>query len=646
MLNSWKIENKSNIKVRDEDSRNTEAVQTRKKNVHRDEAQLVIRKIDTNLTQLKLSTKRKIKDKFKKHNKSESNGTSKNFSFPYTSPTKNETIDEEKEQKEIKEILDSSKVLKTVVRPRPRVPENIPARYAEKLTKIMKNNLSDVKQKEVLSRSTHEYCTNSPFNQLLRNFNEFVLIVNDRVDNRDDANILIESCKRINIKPIKTLFLPYYNSNEFIDEVKQKILENFLTIINDQNGSQISSSLDDNDVEKYARNNGFKAFIEKGNHGTLVKTVLNRRSWWSIKDSHDENYESWDLVWTQWLKQNIIDNLPTTDETVGIATAYNKIESNTWLSNKKNLFLNLTEYYEKAGEDYSENIPLTFLIEGGNESSSFNEFRKYYELASQSPEEDNKWICKPGENSNRGQNIIVWQDIAQIEKYVNAGIRSCYIIQKYIHNPLLINKRKFDIRCFALMTTINGKHFGYFYQDGYLRTACKEFQPDDCEDLFIHLTNDAIQKKSEDYGKFESSNKLSFLDFEKYLATHFPEDNESGVAWFYTKIYPRIKKLVRDSFLSTKDKINPNKRYNCFELYGYDFMVTDDYKVYLIEVNTNPWLETPCSLLSRIISSVLDNTFRIALDPLSFLHNSKTISLGDSTNNLSKFELIYDESQE
>ena len=80
------------------------------------------------------------------------------------------------------------------------------------------------------------------------------------------------------------------------------------------------------------------------------------------------------------------------------------------------------------------------------------------------------------------------------------------------------------------MTTINGKHFGYFYQDGYLRTACKEFQPDDCEDLFIHLTNDAIQKKSEDYGKFESSNKLSFLDFEKYLATHFPEDNESGVA--------------------------------------------------------------------------------------------------------------------
>ena len=33
----------------------------------------------------------------------------------------------------------------------------------------------------------------------------------------------------------------------------------------------------------------------------------------------------------------------------------------------------------------------------------------------------------------------------------------------------------------------------------------------------IHLTNDAVQKKSDDYGKFEAGNKLSYLDFQKYL---------------------------------------------------------------------------------------------------------------------------------
>ena len=45
-------------------------------------------------------------------------------------------------------------------------------------------------------------------------------------------------------------------------------------------------------------------------------------------------------------------------------------------------------------------------------------------------------------------------------------------------------------------------------------------------------------------------------------------------------------------------------------------MVDEAFRVYLIEVNTNPCLATPCPLLSHIISSVLDTTFRIAVDPL------------------------------
>ena len=119
------------------------------------------------------------------------------------------------------------------------------------------------------------------------------------------------------------------------------------------------------------------------------------------------------------------------------------------------------------------------------------------------------------------------------------------------------------------------------------------------------------------------------------------KNNTTGEAWFYTNMYPQIKRLVRDTFIATSCKINPNNRFNWFELYGYDFMITEDFKVYLIEVNTNPCLETPWSLLSRIISSVLDNTFRVTVDAMTFMHNSKTISLGDSANNLSKFELVF-----
>lgn len=104
------------------------------------------------------------------------------------------------------------------------------------------------------------------------------------------------------------------------------------------------------------------------------------------------------------------------------------------------------------------------------------------------------WIIKPGENTNRGKGIQVWENIKQIRDYINSNTRSSYIIQKYITNPLLIDGRKFDIRWFAVFTSVNGMKKGYFYQGGYLRTSSHKFELDDVEDRFIHLTNDAVQK--------------------------------------------------------------------------------------------------------------------------------------------------------
>ena len=73
---------------------------------------------------------------------------------------------------------------------------------------------------------------------------------------------------------------------------------------------------------------------------------------------------------------------------------------------------------------------------------------------------------------------------------------------------------------------------------------------------------------------------------------------------------PQIRKLVTDSYRSVYGKIDPGRLHNTFELFGYDFMIDADFRLYLIEVNTNPCLEMTCPLLARIIPEVLDNTFR------------------------------------
>lgn len=52
-------------------------------------------------------------------------------------------------------------------------------------------------------------------------------------------------------------------------------------------------------------------------------------------------------------------------------------------------------------------------------------------------------------------------------------------------------------------------------------------------------------------------------------------------------------------------------------------MIDELYNVWLIEINTNPCLETNCPVLTQIIPRFIDNTLQICIDalfppPLSF----------------------------
>lgn len=112
---------------------------------------------------------------------------------------------------------------------------------------------------------------------------------------------------------------------------------------------------------------------------------------------------------------------------------------------------------------------------------------------------------------------MVERDLHKIKKNVDAivGGKATAIIQKYIM-PLLYKGRKFDIRCYALATATNGQFQVYWYERGYVRTVSKEFDIDD-NNRYIHLTNDAVQKSCPEYGKYETSNKLSFEALAEYL---------------------------------------------------------------------------------------------------------------------------------
>ena len=56
------------------------------------------------------------------------------------------------------------------------------------------------------------------------------------------------------------------------------------------------------------------------------------------------------------------------------------------------------------------------------------------------------------------------------------------------------------------------------------------------------------------------------------------------------EIYCKMRELAKDIIASTYVSIDPGRKEHNFEVFGLDFMVDEDMKVHLIEVNTNPCL--------------------------------------------------------
>ena len=74
-------------------------------------------------------------------------------------------------------------------------------------------------------------------------------------------------------------------------------------------------------------------------------------------------------------------------------------------------------------------------------------------------------------------------------------------------------------------------------------------------------------------------------------------------------------------------------------------MIDTSFKVWLIEVNTNPDINTCCPQLTRVIPPMVENAFRVALDPLfppPPCTNPKKHLVPENLET-NRFELVFDE---
>eukprot|EP00949_MAST-11_sp_MAST-11-sp1_P000814 g814.t1 len=232
---------------------------------------------------------------------------------------------------------------------------------------------------------------------------------------------------------------------------------------------------------------------------------------------------------------------------------------------------------------------------------------------------NNIWIVKPS-NNNQGKGIRVFDQLSKIKRFMGSQRDSEeWIIQKYLERPLLLWGRKFDIRIWVLVTEDWNI---YIYREGYLRTSSSEYSTnlrgDSSSESFVHLTNFCMQKHSPSVGKYEDGNTLSYDDFQQYVDEHFADKELQ----FRADILPKIKSLIVDAILAARmagladgNDSNNRKRHQ-FELFGYDFMIDEDFRPWLIEVNTNPYLGTQNSWHGVLVQSMVEDMVSLVVDPL------------------------------
>ena len=192
---------------------------------------------------------------------------------------------------------------------------------------------------------------------------------------------------------------------------------------------------------------------------------------------------------------------------------------------------------------------------------------------------NNLWLYKPN-NKDKGKGIKI---LSNFKKISNKKA----IITKYISNPFLINGKKFDIRLYVLITSFNPLKI-YLNKEGLIRIASEQFSLSlsQLNNPFIHLTNLAINEKNKNFIKNDlnsfEANDWSFSLFKQYLKNHNIN---------FEKIYEKIKDIIIKSFLLNEQfYINQFEKLELidkkiFQLFGFDIMLDNNLKPYLIEIN-------------------------------------------------------------
>ncbi|XP_075820002.1 putative tubulin polyglutamylase TTLL9 isoform X4 [Microtus pennsylvanicus] len=311
---------------------------------------------------------------------------------------------------------------------------------------------------------------------------------------------------------------------------------------------------------------------------TLMDVLRHRPGWVEVKDEGE-----WDFFWcdVSWLRENF--DHTYMDEHVRISHFRNHYEltrKNYMVKNLKRFRKQLEREAGKVEAAKCDFFPKTF--EMPCEYHLFvEEFRKNPGIT---------WIMKPVARS-QGKGIFLFRRLKDIMDWRKGTVGKKLTIVEAQPNRANVNP--------------SGSHYiplrAWLYRDGFARFSNTRFTLNSIDDHYVHLTNVAVQKTSPDYHPKKGC-KWMIQRFRQYLASkHGPEAVE--------RLFRDMDNIFIRSLQSVQKVIISDK--HCFELYGYDILIDQDLKPWLLEVNASPSLTASSQEDYELKTCLLEDTLHV-----------------------------------
>ena len=296
-----------------------------------------------------------------------------------------------------------------------------------------------------------------------------------------------------------------------------------------------------------------------------------------------------------------------------------------WQLGRKDYFLTNYEKMKKKYPNEYNFMQDTYILPKDKEI--VDEKLKEYNIF----DRENIYIIKPVASS-RGRGVRILTDITTLPQ---KGM-----VQKYIYNPHIINKKKYDIRIYVLVTGFNPLKI-YLYDNGIIRFCSEDYDidADKLNNNYIHITNFSVNKAMAKLKKgldeeIDYATKWSIYALKGYFMEKKLDFNP---------VWKRIKDIVMKVILSIYDLAIPSLKQfkltscNLFELYGIDILLDDKLNPWLLECNLNPSLSCDMDVDLRLKSKLITDVLNI-IGLVPFSHDGKDKPLDYMINYKNKVE--------